>query len=1011
MGHTPGQFRWASLLALVFALAGAPLEAFSQERTSTGTLVGVVVSEEGAPLAEATIRLARTDGAEAYTTTSDPEGRFRAAAVAPGLYRITARQIGFREAELPLLRIVAGQTSQIRVTMARSATQLSTVRVVSSPTAIDATTTELTRQIAVEDVRLIPMGRDAASLVELVPGARKGFVWGAGADAANNYQLDGVSVNHPGLGGDYLTPSIDWIESLVVRGLGAGAEHGGFQGGIINAVTKSGSNNLRGALRFNYIAPGLSSSNVRANEEGAEQTMRREVSGELRGPLVRDRLFYFITGQAINRDVRVPDLTTPGDGDFRSAMQEFSDARGLAKISFLPALGVRLDALYGRTDIGVERAELNGISDSSAARQYAAPASFYSLAFSRATAGGSLDARIAGFDAVESRLGYEADGVPGIQVFRIGRQPGYQNSIFNDRLEPRSLGGNVTWKTTQSLPRGANELVIGAEYTRGWWKQQRTRNGGLTWRPYSGGPIGSFDANNPATWAEVASEWGGEIRLESDVEDAALFVQDYLTLRPGLTFTPGLRYGRWTGHLTPADGAGPRFRAVQHQAIDPRLGVVWDVTDRNELVFKAHWGRYHQGMSSFFFDRAEGANAYSNQEFYFQGPAITDPRTVYTEAQRDAMRNPITGFGTRVESILNEAGRVESYRQPYVEQWVIGLERTLGPRWKAELLYTNRANRDIAGLVDRNLADNYSPMLNVSVRHRITFTPVLDQNTGELFLPVVWVRNDALLAALRARAASRGTLPPPGYTFADTNRLKYNPDILLTTIAGARRRFDQLSFSLRTEQPRWNAFWSVTGTRLVGNVGGLTGFADVTSFASGFGTGVASFTAGPHVRRNESINFDGRLPNVPAIESKLWLGTQLPFGFQGGTFTTFSSGEYVTPVFEITPRFRYVASDLTELRFGEFDTVMGQAMLLEQRGTRKYSARVNMDLRLERAFSLGRAEWALTADIFNVLGSDAVIANNLTVNDQVSDDPTSDFGAPRLRVPPRALRLGSRLSF
>jgi hypothetical protein len=150
---------------------------------------------------------------------------------------------------------------------------------------------------------------------------------------------------------------------------------------------------------------------------------------------------------------------------------------------------------------------------------------------------------------------------------------------------------------------------------------------------------------------------------------------------------------------------------------------------------------------------------------------------------------------------------------------------------------------------------------------------------------------------------------------------------------------------------------------------------------------------------------------VPAIESKLWLGTQLPFGFQGGTFTTFSSGEYVTPVFEITPRFRYVASDLTELRFGEFDTVMGQAVLLEQRGTRKYSARVNMDLRLERAFSLGRAEWALTADIFNVLGSDAVIANNLTVNDQVSDDPTSEFGAPRLRVPPRALRLGSRLSF
>jgi hypothetical protein len=1010
MEHTPRQVRWSSPFLFLIAAACAPLTLVAQERVDTGVLAGVVVSEEGAPLSESTVRLTQTDGTATYAVTSDSEGIFRVGTIEPGLYRVSARRIGFREAELPLLRVVAGQTAEIRVTLTRSPTQLSTVRVVSSPTAIDATTTEMTRQIAVEDVKLIPTGRDAASLVELVPGARKGFVWGAGADAANNYQLDGVSVNHPGLGGDYLTPSIDWIESLIVRGLGAGAEYGGFQGGIINAVTKSGGNDFQGALRFNYIAPGLSSSNVKPNEEGAEQTMRREISGELRGPLLRDRLFYFVTGQAINRDVRIPDLTTPEDGDFRSTMQEFSDARGLAKLSLLPALGVRLDALYGRTDIGVERAELNGISDPTAARRYAAPANFYSLAFTRATAGSSFDARIAGFDAVESRLGYAGDSVPGLQVFRIGRQPGYQNSVFNDRQEPRSLGGNVTWKTRQSLPAGANELVLGAEYTRGWWKQQRTRNGGLTWRPYSGGSIGAFDPNDPATWGELASEWGGEIRLESDVKDAALFVQDYLTLRPGLTLTPGIRYGRWAGYLTPAASAGPRFRAARDAAFDPRLGVVWDITARNELVFKAHWGRYHQGMSSFFFDRAEGADAYSNQRFYFQGPTISDPRTVFTEAERDAMRNPLTGFGTLVESILNESGRVESFRQPYVDQWVIGLEKTLGPRWKAELLYTNRMNRDIAGLVDRNLGENYSPLTNVSVRHRITFTAVLDQNAGDLVLPVVWVRNDALRAALINRANSLDP-PTPGYTFADTIRLKYDPDIVLTTVPGARRRLDQLSFSLRTEQPRWNGFWSMTASRLVGNVGGLTGFADVTSFASGFGTGVPSFTAGPRVRRNESINSEGRLPNVPLLESKLWLGAQLPYGFMGGTFTTFSSGEYVTPVFEITPRFRYVGSDLTEIRFGELDATMGQTIFLEERGLRKYGARVNVDLRLERSFSLARAEWALTADVFNVLASDAVIANNLTVNDQISDDPTSLFGAPRLRVPPRSLRLGTRVSF
>lgn len=1011
MEYTPRQIRRAQLLALISGLLGAPLTLLAQEKVTTGSLVGVVVSEDGAPLGESAIRLARTDGVDAYTATSDAEGKFRVGTIVPGLYHITGRRIGYREAELPVLRIVARQTSQIRVTLTRSATQLSTVRVVASPTAIDATTTEITRRIAVEDVELIPMGRDAAALVELVPGARKGFVWGAGADAANNYQLDGVSVNHPGLGGDYLTPSIDWIESLVVRGLGAGAEYGGFQGGIINAVTKSGSNDFQGALRFNYIAPALTSSNVRPNEEGAEQTMRREISGELRGPLLRDRLFYFVTGQVIGRDVQIPDLTTPAEDDFRSTMQKFTDARGLAKLSLLPALGVRLDALYGKTDIGVENGELNGINDPSSARRYDAAASFYSLAFSRATAGSSLDARIAGFDAAETRLGYASDTIPGIQVFRIGRQPGYQNSIFNDRLEPRSLGGNVTWKTSQTLPRGANELVVGAEYTRGWWKQRRTRNGGLTWRPYSGGSIGTFDPNNPATWGELASEWGGEIRLESDVEDAAFFVQDYLTLLPGLTFTPGLRYGRWTGNLTPADVATARFRAARHQALDPRLGVVLDLTGRNEFVLKAHWGRYHQGMSSFFFDRAEGANAYSNQRFYYQGPTISDPRTVFTEAERDAMRDQNTGFGTLVESIVNESGRVTDYRQPFVEQAILGFEKTFGPRWKAELLYTSRINKDVAGLIDLNIAENYSPLTNVTVRHRITFGDVLDQNAENLVLPVVYVRNDDLRRELLRRLTAPFPRPVPGYTFADTLRLTYQPDIVLTTLSRARRRLDQVSLSLRTEQPGWNALWSFTFSNLGGNVGGLTGFADVTSFASGFGTGIPSFTAGPHVRPNEGINFEGRLPNQSRFESKLWLGSQLPFGFQGGTFMTFASGEYVTPVLELTPRFRYIASDLSQLGDGTFDGVMGQTVFLESRGLRKHKARTNIDLRLERVFSIARAEWALTADVFNLLGSDAVIGYNLTVNDQVSDDPTSQFGAPRLRIQPRALRLGSRVTF
>jgi hypothetical protein len=974
----------------------------SAQRPSDGGIVGIVVTDGGSPVNAATVRVARADGTGPRETTTDSTGRFAIASLPPGIYSVSSRRIGYREGRLPSLRIVAGQTSSIRVMLTASPTQLSTVTVRTRATSIDASTTELSRRLEVEDVKLVPMGRDAAGLVDLVPGAHDGFVWGGAGDAANNYQLDGVSVNHPGVGGDFLAPSIDWIEALEVRGLGAGAEYGDFQGGIINAITKTGTNKWQGGLRLNYIAPSLTSSNIHVFEEGAEQSARRELSGEMRGPLVRDRLLYFITGQVIDRDVRIPDLTTPDPSDFRATNQEFRDARGLAKLTLLPNVRDRLDGLFGYTGTNVEHAGLNGIDDPGATQKVRSPTSFYSLDWTHTNASSSLDVRVAGFNAHETRLGYAGAGVPGIQIFTTGRQPLYQNAAFNERREPRSLGGNVTWKTRQSVLDGENRISIGGELTRGWWREERTRNGGMTWFPYPDPATGLIAPLRPETWADAASEWGGEIHLKSDVRNAAIFIQDYFTPTPGLTFTPGLRFGKWTGWLTPNDPTKPRFLAADYRALEPRLGVVWDASGRNTLVFKGHWGRYHQGMNSVFFDRALGADVYSNERFYYGGPPITDPKRVYTPSERDANLDPFSGFSPDfAETILNEAGRVENYRQPYIDQAVLGIEKTFGERWKAEIDYTNRVNRDIVGLVDRNLANDYSILTNVMVKQRISFAPVYDQSGNPLVLPVVYVANDDLRAVLLQRASVKLAKPVPGFTFDDIQTLKYDPDVALTTVGKARRRFDQVSLSLRTEQRSWNGLAAVTATKLKGNIPGLTGF----------GTTGTSFSAGAAVRPNEAINYEGDLPNVPAFETKLWLSGKLAYGFQGGMFHTFSLGEYFTPSFQITPRFRFFASDGTLLEDNLFHRALGQTILLEPRGNRKYQSRYNLDLRMEKEFAVAGLDWVATLDLFNATESDAIVQRNLTINDQISTDVTSTFAAPRLRVAPRSLQFGMRVAF
>jgi hypothetical protein len=988
---------------LVIALAASAVfsKPLSAQRAAGGSIAGVVVGENGSPVGDATLVISRSDGTQPQTVTSTANGSFRVASLAPGLYRVTARRIGFREATLPFLRIVAGQTADVRVVLTSSPTQLSTVEVRVSPTSIDASTTELAQKITVAQVALIPTGREASSLVDLVPGSRKGFVWGGAGDAANNYQIDGVGVNHPGTGGEFLRPSIDWIESLEVRGLGAGAEHGGFQGGIVNAITRTGTNSWRAALRSNYTAPSLTASNISPNEEGAEQAMRRELGADMSGPIIKDRLFYFVGGTLLDRHVQIPDLLTALPEDVRAVEQEFRDVRGIGKLTLRPGPLDRLDALVGHTDNRIENADLNGIDDPASAYRVRSPTTFYEVGWKRTGVTSTFDARVVGFRSEESRLGYDGDLVPGIQIFTRGRQPVFQNAIFNDRVKPSTIGSAVSWSRQHALGDGTNRIVLGGELMRGSWQKDRTRNGGMTWLPYVNPSTQTVDPARADTWLDAASEWGGDIHIDADVEDAAIYLQDYLTLTPNFTLTPGVRYGRWRGWMTPTNANEERFLAVSDQAFDPRIGLIWDVSGTSNFVVKAHFGRYHQAMSALFFDRVEGADAYQNERFYFQGPPITDSRKTFSPAERDAMLDTFTGFSpTFVETIMNEAGRVDNYRQPYVDQIVASVERRFGPRWKLELSFANRVNKDIVGLVDRNRDENYSPVYDVAVKDRVRVQSLFDHNGDVLRLPVIWVSNAALQQELIVRKGTMLPRPPvPGYTFADIERLTFNPDIVLTTVPDAKRVMNQLTATIRTEQEGFSGFFSASYTDLRGNVAGLTGF----------GTSGADFSAGPGVRPNELINYEGRLPNIPAFDAKGYVTGPLPFGLTGGAFVAMTLGEYFAPSFRITPRFRFFDENDDPLGDALFNGVVGQNILLEERGTRKYPAHLNVDLRLEKKFTTRGYSAVVTGDLFNAFGSEAIIERNLTVNDGISTDPTSVFGAPRRRVTPMRLQIGLRL--
>jgi len=994
--HIAGE-RYLTRVALCALLAG--------NAAAQGTIAGVVLGADAKAIESAAVRAERSDKSVARDAVTDDRGAFRLRALAAGTYVVTVHRVGYRNAELLGVRVVDGQTRTLNVTLTQAATQLSTIEVVTSPTAIDATTPELSLRLDRKFTELLPSARDASSLIALVPGARKDQLWGGAPGVSNDYRLDGVSMNHPGLGGDFLALSVDWIETLEVKGLGAGAEYGNFQGGVINAITKSGSNERRSAIRLNYESPKLTATNINRDEQGAEQAGRRELGGEIGGPILRDRLFYFAAGQYVGRDVRSPNLTTTAAGDFQPVEEQHADARGMGKLTWLPRAGQRVEALGGFSTFSTEHAGVNGVDDATALQRVRQPTGFYGFSFTDASRSRSvLDVRVAGFRSTDNRLGYGGPATPAVQRLQLGRMPTAQNAAFDERRRAESASGSVQLRLMRHAVWTDHQFVIGADATRTWWRDARTRNGGLTWRPYTFG-LTSFDPLNAASWGTVGSDWGGEMQIDSDTWSDAIFAQDNVTVGSRLTLTPGVRQSRWIGWLTPnCGGLCNREEAVRARATDPRLGAVLDVTGKGTLALKAHWGRYHQALYALFFDRTAAANVYSNQRFYYSAPPLTSSRATYSMAQRNTAGSGFSSFFD--ETILDESGQVVNYRQPYVEQLVLGIEKTIGPRWKAEATYTSRRNKDIVGLLDRNLATNYSPIHGVFVDHRLASGRVLDAHGNRLKLPTVWISNQDLKATLNSCGPSgNGPCVNPftgvptkigGYTYFDVENFTWEPDLVLTPVPQARREYGQITATVRTSYDRWRGEASVTAARLKGNVPGVTGY----------GTTGTTFSAGPFAHPNEAINFDGVLPDAQQFEGKVWLSARLPYGANAGLLFTHTYREMFAPTFSFNGRYVYSDTLGAILPSRLFQRILGQSEFVEPRGSRFYPSRDILDLHLEWR-SPRRA--VIAVDLFNTLGSSAITLINTNIGDQTASDPTSKFAATRLRVTPRTLRIGMRV--
>ncbi|MGQ0703568.1 MAG: carboxypeptidase regulatory-like domain-containing protein [Gemmatimonadales bacterium] len=864
------------LVGLVAVMCPASVRAQSP---TTGILQGRVSDHAGQPVVRADVLAAHEDGVTRRETTSDSRGAFRLAFLPPGAYRVTVRRIGYRPLIVDQVTLRAGRAEALAVSLEPSANTLDSIVVRAPAVRINTTDTESGTRLTSRELVVLPLPNDVHNLVAFTPGARPDQIWGAANAQANNYQLDGVSVNHPGLGADFLQLPPSWIEEVEVKGLGAGAEYGNFQGGLVNLVTKSGTSRVEGFFRTNGESWHLNGTNLRVSEAGSEPSHRAELDVQVRGPLARERLQFALFGNLVDRGSRVLNRVRQVSGDFAPEGPDERELKLLGKLSWQPSSSGRdiVTGTLGRVDLTGERFGLNGFQSAEATQRRRAATTLYNLAWQRIWSPRNfLELKLAGFTGSDRRDPYAGDSIPGIQTQLEVNPREYQNAAFRERREPASLALALNWDVYVRTAGIEHHLKLGGEQGFGSWLFQGFRNGGLTWRPGERLVPPGFEPTDPATWVfsgVITSSWGGEVNLDSKVENSAIFAQDYIQLGRRFALTPGLRFGRWVGKLRKADGSG-YFTPITTTGWDPRIGAVVDLDGHGTLVAKAHWGIFHQSLFAGFFDRAEGGDVYSDEERWaYTGPLFTDPRTTFTAAQRTS-----PSWNRSQVIRLSEVGRVENFKQPYVEQATLGLEKTFGGRVKLEALYVRRRNKNMVALVDRNLANNYTVYENVTVLDRF-FRPV-EFNGQPLVLSKLAVSNEDIIywrPFLLSGESTSKDYYPPGMPRPQWLALTYEPDIVLTTVPEATRRFDQLQLTGTARYAGWWAQGSVTLTRLAGNLNSITGTDDYTT--SG---------AGPFVRLNEQFNFFGDLNNQSRLEVKLQAGGNLPWGFRGGVFLTTS---------------------------------------------------------------------------------------------------------------------------
>lgn len=552
------------LLAAGLIACGLSAEA----QTLSGTVSGTVTDQQGQVLPGVNVVLTGRTGN--VDQVADDSGVFRFIGLQPGTYSVRAELSGFKPFEQQNIVVGIGSTVQVRVALEVGGLQ-ETVQVSAAMT-VDTTSTSTDNVIDQALLFQMPLSRTnaAVSLLNYSPGVNSGAAFGGAAGASNALLLDGVDTRDPEGGGAWTFFNYNLVESVEVGGLGQPAEYGGFQGAVVNSITKSGGNAFSSLFEYRYTGKDLRGDNLTSEIKGENPSLLAagvdrldDYTVQLGGPIKRDKAFFFgsIQRYSVKEDPDGP----------RTIRTEVSP-RFNFKVTFQPSSSDTVSAnfQYDQYNQTGRASSLGGAANTTDDRsiEQDSPEYIWNGSYRKVIGSSSFfETKYTGY------WGYfDLDPVNAAPA-RLNDDGGWSGGGgFNAKYDRLRNQLNASF-TRYVEAGGSHNFKFGVEIERSKIRNRYAYSDDVQFYDIGGQPYLAYSYSYD---------------VEGTNKRQSAYAQDQWT------------FGRFTAN------AGVRFDGIGGQGSDgvdyydtkqisPRLGLAWDVTGRGTSVLKGFYGHLYEG--------------------------------------------------------------------------------------------------------------------------------------------------------------------------------------------------------------------------------------------------------------------------------------------------------------------------------------------------------------------------------------------------------------------------------